>query len=109
MLWVPNPAHELENFADKWETDPSRRAGFLDWHATLRHELSEWEDAGGLDLLADRLGRTLGAEPVRKAAANYAIDLRTKVAAGAATVSTAGQLGTSPNGTPVRPHTFHGE
>src|SRR2546430_136900 len=32
IWWVPNPAHEEENFADKWNEYPERREAFIAWH-----------------------------------------------------------------------------
>ena len=31
ILWVPNPVNPNENFADKWQSDPSKKLAFFDW------------------------------------------------------------------------------
>lgn len=35
VWWVANPAHESENFADKWNTHPERREAFNEWLASV--------------------------------------------------------------------------
>jgi hypothetical protein len=37
--WVPNPAHEKENFTDKWNEYPARREKFHSWLHDLRRTL----------------------------------------------------------------------
>jgi hypothetical protein len=39
--WVPNPAHEEENFADKWNEYPERRNAFVVWRNGLSALLSD--------------------------------------------------------------------
>jgi hypothetical protein len=34
VWWVPNPAHEEENFADKWNECAERRIKFFSWVAS---------------------------------------------------------------------------
>jgi hypothetical protein len=35
--WVANPAHDSENFADKWNTNPERRDAFYEWLTSVVH------------------------------------------------------------------------
>jgi hypothetical protein len=44
--WVSNPAHEKENFADKWNEKPARRDAFLRWRDRA------YEDMGDLTNVA---------------------------------------------------------
>lgn len=58
--WVANPAHGEENFADKWNTEPSRMDAFNEWLSWLRSNLSDFDialtDARKFDLLQDTFG-----------------------------------------------------
>lgn len=31
VYWVPNPVNAMENFADKWRTEPKKKDAFFDW------------------------------------------------------------------------------
>jgi hypothetical protein len=45
-FWVPNPAHEGENFADKWNEKPERRAAFIRWLETLKAQVTSVSKLG---------------------------------------------------------------
>ncbi|PWK89499.1 hypothetical protein C8D88_102773 [Lentzea atacamensis] len=73
---VLNPAHEKENFCDKWnEPDTAhRRLKFMAWHEKVRSDLElayNTRDAG-IDVLVERLGATFGQEVLQKSAARWA-------------------------------------
>ena len=60
---VPNPTDPRENFADRWETHPERKAAFSEWLAHARADFSAAAMAFSteriVEILAPRLGRTL--------------------------------------------------
>ena len=58
--WVENPAHDSENFADKWNTDPDRAKRFFEWQAALVSVLNGATTATSLDLAIERLGTQFG-------------------------------------------------
>jgi hypothetical protein len=37
--WIPNPAHEKENFADKWNEKPALRDAFLRWRDKAHEDM----------------------------------------------------------------------
>ncbi|MEV0386916.1 nucleotidyltransferase [Nonomuraea sp. NPDC050643] len=41
IWWVPNPAHEEENFTDKWKEYPERREAFYQWFDEIRRLVDE--------------------------------------------------------------------
>ena len=41
IWWVPNPAHEEENFADKWNEYPERREAFIAWRRDITGMLDD--------------------------------------------------------------------
>lgn len=58
--WVVNPAHEEENFADKWNVDDGRREAFYEWLLWLQSNLAQLNaaatDARKFDLLEETFG-----------------------------------------------------
>jgi hypothetical protein len=74
--WVTNPAHDNENFADKWNEYPERRRKFLSWLNDLTATLNDAEGyAGkGLDRLVDRLGESFDLGLLRKSAQRMGLE-----------------------------------
>ncbi|MFI6519915.1 cyclic GMP-AMP synthase DncV-like nucleotidyltransferase [Spirillospora sp. NPDC050679] len=46
VWWVPNPAHEKENLADKWNEYPERREAFYRWFDQIRRTV---DDLAGME------------------------------------------------------------
>jgi hypothetical protein len=63
VIWIANPTDGRENFADKWQEYPERRAAFEDWLETLRSDISsaarQSNVAAIIDSLSPRIGRDL--------------------------------------------------
>jgi hypothetical protein len=111
---VLNPAHEKENFADKWnEPDTAhRRTKFMTWIEDVRRDLAIAHDTqnAGIDVLVERLAASFDREILVKSAANWANettrlrgDGRLAIAVGAGL----GALGVGA-GRKYPQHTFHG-
>ena len=64
--WVASPAHEGENFVDKWKEYPERRKAYYAWHRDLSETLDEALSlrGKGLHSVASRLAASFGAEPI---------------------------------------------
>jgi hypothetical protein len=107
-LWVENPAHPGENFADKWNLAPERRTAFIAWIQAITGEINGARRGGGLDVVTASLGRILGESPVKTAAANLGEQMKALTAAGL--IATAGPsiTRTAPTARPIPKHTFHG-
>lgn len=109
--WVPNPAHEEENFADKWNEYPERREAFLAWHRDLTNTLDDLLRLHGTGLheLATRLEKSFGSEIIRASVQRYGNQRRAARATGALRMTGTGLLTTTQAGTTVRGHTFYGQ
>jgi len=105
--WVPNPAHEDENFADKWNTNPDRKRHFDQWINALTADTERWATSKGVDEAATSLGAAFGAAPVRAAAKRVGAALSSLAATGSLGVAQQGNV-TQNGGTTIRPHKFHG-
>jgi hypothetical protein len=65
VAWVANPAHEGENFVDKWKEYPERREAYYAWQRDLTSTLDEAlrMRGKGLQAVASRLARSFDPEP----------------------------------------------
>lgn len=107
-FWVPNPAHEEENFADKWNTNPVRKEDFDRWAKTLIAGADRWQRSDGIDEAVRLLGTAFGPTPVQAGAKRVATTLSSSVAAGVLAVTQSGRL-THGRGTKIPRHDFYGE
>ena len=105
--WVPNPAHEEENFADKWNTSPDRKRHFDRWIEALIANTDRWATSHGVDEAVRSLGTTFGAAPVQAGAKRVGAGLASLVPAASLGVTQHGRL-THGSGTKIQPHRFHG-
>jgi hypothetical protein len=110
-FWVPNPAHEEENFADKWNEYPERREAFIRWHADLSTVLDDLVQLQhkGLPVLATRMSESFAPDAVQCSVQRYAERLRQQTTTGTLRMGVGGLLTTTAAGPRVRQHTFHGQ
>ena len=106
-LWVPNPAHGEENFADKWNTNPDRKAHFDRWTRALVTDADQWAGSVGVNEAVRSLGAALGDAPVREGARRVGTGLSTSIASGALAVTQRGTI-THRGRTEIPRHDFHG-
>ena len=112
-IW--NPVHLKENFADRWNEDPTLARAFLRWVAAVRADVEKWLGSfSGVHQLSLSLAPRFGDRVVESAFKDYGQGLREARAAGTLAIATGtGQLVSStthkPNLTRVRPHTFFGD
>jgi hypothetical protein len=62
LWWVPNPSHPEENFADKWNTDPSRKREFDEWLETVTADLARSAGAPGIETSGNHAAKAFGNE-----------------------------------------------
>jgi hypothetical protein len=109
--WVANPAHEEENFTDKWNEYPQRRTKFYAWLreiSTVLHDSAQTH-GNGLDAVAARLSESFSADPIERSAQRYADNLRRQREAGRLRMTSTGLLTTAAVSRPKVPdHIFHG-
>lgn len=76
--WVANPAHEEENFTDKWNEYPVRRKAFYAWHEEITARMDEVASTGskGLPAVYESIVKAFPdpdpIQPVRRSFAHYA-------------------------------------
>jgi hypothetical protein len=106
-FWVPNPVAD-ENFADKWNDYPQRRARFIEWAYQVEKDLeAAAAETSGVQAVRERLEKAFGPDPVRKAFGSIADQARNVQQRGALRVTSTGLL-TTGAGIPSRPHRFFG-
>ena len=108
--WVPNPAHEEENFADKWNEYPERHEAFWNWHGDINAVLTDLVQlrGRGLHVIESRMSESFSPDAVRRSFERYGQRVRRQREAGALRMGTAG-LTTTTTGPVVRDHTFYGQ
>lgn len=111
IWWVPNPAHEEENFADKWNEYPERREAFVAWHRDITSVLDDLVrlQGEGLPAVASRMSESFDPDAVKLSAQRYGDRLRRHTEAGTLRMTNTGLLTTTAAGAPVRRHTFYGQ
>jgi hypothetical protein len=67
VWWVENPTDAAENFADRWESLPSRRQAFRQWLAKARSDFAEIARKQDELQLVEAASRPLGARLARSA------------------------------------------
>ncbi len=68
VAWIGNPSDPLENFADKWITEPDRERAFHDWLRAAREDFSTAARLSDRDMLITIFSTRLGERSVRVAA-----------------------------------------
>lgn len=107
-FWVPNPAHQEENFADKWNTNPDRKEHFDRWVKALIAAADQWQRSKGADEAIRSLSAAFGAASVQRGAKHVATALSSSAAASGLAVTQRGRL-THGHGTKIPRHNFYGE
>ncbi|NBE95496.1 nucleotidyltransferase [Nonomuraea sp. KC401] len=109
--WVPNPAHEEENFTDKWNEYPERREAFLNWRRDISSVLSELVrmEAKGLDIMAKRMSESFASAPIMQAFERMGERQLEQRQAGTQYMAPTGLLTATAVGPRVRDHVFHGD
>jgi hypothetical protein len=106
--WVENPVCAGENFADKWNDYPLRRAKFLRWLETVEQDLEGLlRETGGATLIHSRLGKAFGRDVVNKALVQIGNQTRELGDSGRLRVTGAGMLSVT-TGAVAQPKKFFG-
>jgi hypothetical protein len=109
VLWVANPIHDEENFADRWANHPSRQQAFFDWLEAAERDFANLGSDLGVDRILERVQKSFGEQVAQQAGRAYGLGM------GGALVS--GSLGITPGSGRLRPavtrpnppHTNHGQ
>lgn len=111
VWWLPNPASPLENFAEKWKSEPQLATAFFTWHNALKILLTTMTGSAvkGLNNISEGFEKIAG-KPVANAVMN-------RYGQKIANARTTGDLFASPatatlsvgaGATKVAGHTFYG-
>ncbi|MFB6780260.1 cyclic GMP-AMP synthase DncV-like nucleotidyltransferase [Streptomyces sp. NPDC056352] len=105
--WVPNPAHEDENFTDKWNEYPERRQAFLSWSDEINMIMDNLalSESKGLDVVYSQLITSFEAGPVMRSFASYGTRMKTPTGQ---RMGATGLLSTTASGPLRKPNTFYG-
>ena len=107
---VSNPVNPEENFADKWPTHPKRRENFYKWLATVKKDLHEILDGANRIQIQTTMGRVFGQDMIAKASSLLVERRKSKLATGAALLTSAGKVAASTVGKVINTaNTFYGE
>ena len=106
---IPNPVQEKENFADRWVDRPDKAQAFFDWIEQAHRDFQDYAKDHGIHKILERVAKTLGSAPARKAGAVFGSGLEAARVAG--NLRMADQTGHLQHGVgrPVQDHTFHGD
>jgi hypothetical protein len=109
--WVANPAHEEENFVDKWKEYTERRKAYYAWQRDLADTLDDALSlrGKGLQTVASQLAQSFGAEPIRQSTLKYGQRMRGHTTNRSLRLGTTGLLAPSATGIAVPPHNFYGQ
>jgi len=113
-VWIANPSHLEENFAEKWNSDSSLEAAFYTWHRTAIAGIKALADqeAEGLDKVGEVLENSFGTEAANQAVRALSASVRNSTAAGRVAVTGTGLVTPATFGIQTvsknPPHTNHG-
>jgi hypothetical protein len=106
--WVSNPAHEGENFTDKWNEYPERRQAFLAWFqeiTTIMDNLALTESKG-LHVVYSQLIKSFAPGPVMHSFASYGARMKAPTSQ---RMSATGLLSATATGPRRKPNTNYGQ
>lgn len=113
-VWIANPSHPQENFAEKWKNDPSLAEWFYTWHrrAVAGIKALSEQEAEGLDKVGTVLESSYGATAANQAVRAFSAKVRDDTATGRIAVTSVGLVTPAAFGiksaTKNPPHTNHG-
>ena len=111
---IPNPTHQKENFAEKWNSDPKLAKAFFDWHRKTVADMKALADqeAEGLDAFGTKLKNAFGEHPANEAVRAFSASIRDSTKAGKTGITSSGLVVTAASTIPAvaktPPHNFHG-
>jgi hypothetical protein len=111
VLWIPNPVNPLENFADKWPTNPQQKTYFFEWYHDVKTNLNKLLGASnGIQNVNESMTKLAGVNTAQVVMNRYGSTLADARRNGLlrATDGTA-TLGLGLIGTTVKGHTFYGK
>jgi hypothetical protein len=109
VYWVANPVQPEENFADRWRIHPGRDRRFFEWLEQVQEDFSGYGAQLGLDRVLEKIARTLGEGPARRAGESVGASISRAREAGRLGIGAGTGLLGAPARRPAPQHTFHGD
>lgn len=113
-VWIANPSHPEENFAEKWKDDPELAEWFYTWHrrAVASIKALAEQEMKGLDKVGSALESSYGATAANEAVRAISASVRDNTARGRVAVMSSGIVAPATFGLPTAAknprHTNHG-
>lgn len=113
-VWIANPSHPAENFAEKWKTDPTLAEWFYTWHKRAIAGIKAFaeQEMAGLDKVGTALENSFGAVAANEAVRAFSASIRNDTAKGRMAITSGGLVTPAAFGiktaTKNLPHTNHG-
>ena len=108
VYWVANPVNAKENFADKWEEEPKKKANFLNWILKVQSDIDSIVSSKGTFSIQNSLEKPFGKELITETFSTRAKRMKELRDNNKLKMSSVGVLGSS-IGQTVKPHTFYGD
>lgn len=105
--WVANPVNAIENFADKWEDEPKKKANFLNWILKVQADIDSILSSNDMFSIQNNLEKPFGKELITETFSTRAKRMKELRDNNKLKMSSVGILGGS-IGQTVKPHTFYG-
>lgn len=107
IFWVANPVNAKENFADKWEEEPKKKANFLNWILKVQADVDAIVSSKDMFSIQSCLEKPFGKELITETFSTRAKRMKELRDNNKLKMSSVGVLGSS-IGQTVKPHTFYG-
>lgn len=107
IFWVANPVNAKENFADKWEDEPKKKANFLNWILKVQADIDSILSSNDMFSIQNNLEKPFGKELITETFSTRAKRMKELRDNNKLKMSSVGILGGS-IGQTVKPHTFYG-
>ncbi len=107
ICWVVNPVNAMENFADKWEEEPKKKANFLNWILKVQADIDSILSSNDMFSIQNNLEKPFGKELITETFSTRAKRMKELRDNNKLKMSSVGVLGGS-IGQTVKPHTFYG-
>lgn len=109
VKWVPNPVNPQENFADKWNEQPSKERKFRQWLLQVKMDLTLASQKRGLHEIGAALKPLFGEKIVNESLNNIGINLKAQRDSGSLRMASGTGLLGSIGSSIVPAHNFFGK
>jgi hypothetical protein len=109
VLWVANPVHKGENFADRWANHPSRTQAFFDWLAAAQRDFARLGSDLGVDKILEGVQKSFGERVARETGRAYGRGMGGALLGGTLGITPVSGILRTTTARHNPPHTNHGD